>query len=216
MVTIHEQRDRLVDDLLDRGYVHDPRVAEALRFVPREAFLEARDRSLAYEDRPVWIGWSQTMSAPHMVAIMCEYLDLQPGQRVLEIGTGSGYHAAVTARLVEPGGTVVTTEIIEPLASRAEACLRRAGINNVEVLHTDGSRGVEGGPFDRIYLTCSAPRIPPPLLEELKTDGILLAPIGEMPSRLVRARRDAEGTGWAEEDLGACAFVPLRGAFGVA
>lgn len=206
------ERHQMVDDLVTRGFVQDPRVIRALRTVPRELFLEASARAEAYEDHPVWIGSGQTMSAPHMVAMMLEGLGLQPGHRVLEVGTGSGYHAALAGMLVEPGGRVVTIELHASLAAKARASLGNARAENVEVRVGDGGKGAPDlAPFDRIYLTCAAPRMPPPLLDQLAPDGWILAPLGDGPSRLVRARRRDDG--WFEEDLGACAFVPLRGQY---
>lgn len=212
--TFSVQRDRLVRQLLDEGVFHDARVADALRAVPRELFLEQGSRGNAYADRPVPIGWAQTMSAPHMVAIMNEHLALAPGQRVLEIGTGSGYHAAVTAWLVAPTGRVTTVEWVAPLATAARRHLAEARAEHVEVVCRDGGRGApEAGPFDRVYLTCSSDHVPAPLLGQVVDGGRLLAPVGRDPSRLVAYHR--ERNGWREEDLGACAFVPLRGEFGV-
>lgn len=203
----------MVQTLLDRGYLRTPPVIEAMRAVPRDAFLPPEARAKAHEDRPVWIGRDQTMSAPHMVALMCEALELAPAQRILEIGTGSGYHAAVTARIVGADGAVDSIEFDAVLCDDARRNLAAVGVQNVRVHAGDGSRGrPEGAPYDRIYLTCSAPRIPKPLLDQVTPGGLILAPLGPTPSRLVRTRRD--GDAWHEEDLGACAFVPLRGEFG--
>lgn len=183
--------------------------------MPREAFLGSDHRAEAYLDRPLPIGLGQTISAPHMVAIMCDHLGLAPGQRVLEVGTGSGYHAAVTAHLIRPGGRLTTIEFYDDLARRARANLKSAGVRDVAVVAGDGSLGwPPGAPYDRIYLTCTGRRFPPPLLEQLAPDGWILGPVGDEPARLVRARRASDG-GWAEEDLGACAFVPLRGEYGI-
>lgn len=207
------ERRGMVRRLEEEGHVRSPAVARAMSEVPRELFLDARYRSQAYEDHPMPIGQEQTMSAPHMVAIMCESLQLAPGLRVLEVGTGSGYHAAVTAHAVRPGGRVYTVERMPELAARARENLRAAQTRDVDVVVGDGSRGhAEAAPFDRIYLTCAAPRTPPPLLDQLAENGILLAPIGRHRSELVRTRR-SRGS-YASEDLGACAFVPLVGAFG--
>jgi protein-L-isoaspartate(D-aspartate) O-methyltransferase len=206
-------RDRLVDRLIDEGAVSDPRVVAVLREVPRELFLPPEHGDEAYLDRPLPIGHGQTISAPHMVALMAEHLALRPGLRVLEVGTGSGYHAAVTARLIRPGGRLTSIEFVEELAATARENLRRAGETGVEVVGGDGARGWPAhAPYDRIYLTCAAARFPPPLLAQLADDGWILGPIGGEPARLVRARR--AGGAWIEEDLGACAFVPLRGEFG--
>jgi len=194
--------------------VADPRVVGAMRAVPRENFLADPYRRDAYQDRPLPIGHGQTISAPHMVAIMSDALRLEPGLNVLEVGTGSGYHAAVTARLIRPGGRLTSIEYVPQLAAVARENLRRSGESSVEVVAADGSRGwPAGAPYDRIYLTCTAMRFPPPLVDELAPDGLILGPIGGEPARLTRAHRAGET--WIEEDLGACAFVPLRGQYGL-
>lgn len=200
---------RLVDELMQRGILSDPAVSHAMRLAPRHLFVETEDPKHAYEDHPLGIGHGQTISAPHMVAIMAQALELGAGMRVLEIGTGSGWHAAVVARLVEPGGHVNTVEVEPELALRARRRLDRAGIRNVEVHVGDGSQGVpQHAPYDRVYLTCAAPSVPGPLWDQLQPDGILLGPFGQGPTRLLRYKRAAGG--WNPEDLGACAFVPLR------
>ncbi|MBI2076865.1 MAG: protein-L-isoaspartate(D-aspartate) O-methyltransferase [Euryarchaeota archaeon] len=208
-----ERRAQLIAHLEERGTLHSQRVAQVMRAVPRELFVPRYLTHRAYEDAPIPIGHGQTISAPHMVAIMTEALELGPGQRVLEVGTGSGYQAAILSRLVEPGGRVATVERIGQLAERARSALLSCGAANVTVFHDDGSRGrPAAGPFDRIVVTAAAPRLPPPLLEQVAPGGILLAPVGARACDLIRARRTA--TGWKEENLGACAFVPLKGEFG--
>ena len=167
----------------------------------------------AYDDEPIPIGLEQTMSAPHMVAIMSEALDVRPGMRILEIGTGSGYQAAVLSRLVGPSGRIVTVERIPTLADNARRALRDLRIGNVDVNVSDGSLGFSvAAPYDRIIVTASAPDVPPPLLEQLAPDGILLVPVGGRECELVRIRKTT--TGFTRESLGACAFVPLLGAHG--
>lgn len=206
-------RKELVDGLLARGNLRSERVAAVMRSVPRDLFVPRFLTHRAYEDAPVPIGHGQTISAPHMVAIMTEALELGPGQRVLEVGTGSGYQAAILGRLVEPGGRVVTIERVRQLARRAQEALEACGGGNVTVVAGDGSLGrPEAGPFDRIIVTAAAPRLPPPLIEQLAMEGVLLAPVGEGVSDLIRARRTPAGL--REESLGACAFVPLKGAHG--
>lgn len=209
-----KERARLLRQLRDDGRLVTPRVERALETVARELFLPAHLRGHAYEDRPLPIGSAQTISAPHMVAIMAEALELEPGQNVLEIGTGSGYHAAVTAVMVGPSGHVQSLESIEDLAGRARAALAQAGLAHVDVECTDGSQGwPPRAPYDRIYATCAAPAVPPPLLDQLKATGVLLVPIGHDPSRLVRVR--AREGARDEEDLGPCSFVPMTGEYGL-
>lgn len=207
------RRHRLVYDLQQRGYALDPLVADAMKSVPRESFLPPDKVPRAYEDIPLSIGWGQTISAPHMVAFMCDQLRLTPGLHVLEVGSGCGYHAAVVAHCLRPDGFVTSLEYEPGLAEFARDNLARAGVANVEVRQSDGGRGLPlDAPFDRIYLTCAARKVPAPLLEQVAPDGILLAPIGANPARLLRMER--ENGEWQETDLGACAFVPLRGEWG--
>jgi protein-L-isoaspartate(D-aspartate) O-methyltransferase len=209
-------RGRMVASLQAEGVLRSARVAEAMRRVPRHLFLDV-EPGLAYVDRPLGIGQGQTISAPHMVAIMAEALEAQPGQRVLEVGAGSGYHAAVVSELVRPG-KVWSVERFPELAERARAHLRGAGVGEdaVEVVVGDGSEGWPGAaPFDRIYLTCAAPEVPAPLLGQLAEHGVLLAPVGTRDEQvLTRVRRGAQG--WEREALGACVFVPLVGRHGFA
>lgn len=212
-MTFTQERAELVRRLQDQGSITTSAVAAALLEVPRERFVPEPFRSEAYRDAPLPIGLQQNISAPHMVAIMCERLELAPGQRVLEIGTGSGYHAAVVAQLVGPPGRVVTIERLAGLAASARANLAAANVTNVHVVEGDGSQGYAAeAPYDRIYLTCAAPAVPPPLKDQLKEGGLLLSPVGSQTCELVRLRRDA-GI-FSEEDLGPCAFVPLVGQFG--
>ncbi len=213
-VAIADQRARLVDGLRLRSYLTDKRVTAALLRVPREEFVRPEDRSRAYVDAPMDIGEGQTISAPHMVAIMAEALRLAPGQRVLEIGGGCGYHAAVVGELVRPGGHVDSVERIPALAARARENLRRAGASDVVTVHVgDGSVGLAGQfPYERIFVACAAPDVPRPLLEQLADGGLLLVPVGPGSQELVRVTR--RGKEFVREDLGGCVFVPLIGAAG--
>ncbi len=209
----HERADALVDRLKRRGYVKTRAVEEALRTVPRNVFVETSGPGDAYRDAPLPIGRGQTISAPHMVAIMLEALDLAPGQKVLEVGTGSGYHAALIGHVVGAEGRVVTLEYETELAERAGTALKDVGATNVQVVQGDGGDGwPHEAPYDRVNVTCAAPGIPSPLADQTKVGGLILIPIGRHPSALVRAKRTDRG--WEREDLGPCAFVPLRGPHG--
>ena len=207
----------MVQRLLREGYLRTPAVAQAMRTVPRHLFLPPRQQRLAYIDSPQQIGEGQTISAPHMVAMMLERLELAPGQKVLEVGGGSGYHAACVAQLVRHGGKVWSIEYVKSLAERSMANLRSAGIpdDDVVVVAGDGSLGLEdAAPFDRIFISCAAPEVPPPLLRQLKAPGILLAPVGSRQIQsLVRVIKSPEGR-LTREDHGGCIFVPLRGKYG--
>lgn len=173
-----EKRRKLIREL--RWYGIDPRVLEAMEKVPRHLFVPEYLRDQAYGDYPLPIGMDQTISAPHMVALMCSYLDLGEEMKVLEIGAGSGYHAAVMAELVGKNGHVYTIERFEALAEFAKENLLRAKVENVTVIVGDGTLGLpEYAPYDRICITASAPDIPPPLLEQLKKGGKMVLPIGK-------------------------------------
>ncbi|MCP1393142.1 MAG: protein-L-isoaspartate(D-aspartate) O-methyltransferase [Methanothrix harundinacea] len=195
-----------------RGNVGD-RVIEAMERVPRELFVPESIRSLAYEDHPLPIGEGQTISAPHMVAIMCDVLDLGEGMSALDVGAGSGYHAAVMAELVGPEGCVYSIERVPELVVFARRNLREAGIKNVTVVEGDGSRGLpEHAPYDRINVAATAPEVPEPLKEQLKVGGKLVVPVGSCYQELVLVIRTEEG--FELEHHGGVVFVPLIGDHG--
>ncbi|NLV13397.1 protein-L-isoaspartate(D-aspartate) O-methyltransferase [Haloarcula argentinensis] len=207
MVDWDRQRSRLSDRLRER--VADEDVLAAIASVPRHQFVPDDKRHDAYADRPLPIGSGQTISAPHMVAIMAEVLDLSPGDRVLEVGTGCGYHAAVTAELVGPEN-VHSVEYHASLADDARETLEATGYGDISVRVGDGKEGwPEHAPYDRTYLTCAAPEFPAPLVEQTRDDGVLLAPIGDGQQRLIRAEKQADGT-LDSEDHGGVRFVPLQ------
>ncbi len=191
-----------------RGGVHDERVLAAMASVPREAFVVEGDELEAYADRALPIGHGQTISQPLMVAVIVQALQLKPGELVLDVGTGSGYQAAVIAAC---GARVISVERIDELAWSAQARLERIGVD-VEVVAADGSAGLEGrGPFDAIAVGAAAPRPPLSLIRALANGGRLVVPVtvGEEGERLLRVRR--EGSHCEMEDLGPCRFVPLVG-----
>ncbi|MFB6297881.1 MAG: protein-L-isoaspartate(D-aspartate) O-methyltransferase [Salinirussus sp.] len=207
-MSVERDRDALVDRLCERESL-DPATEAAMRAVPRHEFVPEEHRGAAYEDRPLPIGEGQTISAPHMVAIMTDLLDLEPGTRVLEIGTGCGYHAAVTAEVVG-ADAVYSVEYHDSLARRARRTLDRTGYGGVSVRAGDGREGWPGhAPYDRAYLTCAADQFPPALVEQVRPGGVLLAPIGDRTQRLVRARRRPDGSLETEEH-GGVRFVPLQ------
>lgn len=208
-------RKRLVDGLIREGILTRKEIINAMLKVPRHRFVPETVSTDAYGDFPMGIGDGQTISAPHMVAIMCEKLELAKGQKVLEIGSGSGYHAAVVAEIVGEKGRVYSIERIAPLAEYARMNIEKNGYSGrVEIILGDGSRGLpDKSPFDRIYVTAASPSIPSPLVGQLGDGGVLLVPVGEMYyQELVRVRKSDGKT--SQENLGGCIFVPLIGEHG--
>ena len=207
-----------MENLKREGIIRSPAVEKAMLKVPRELFVWPGYEEDAYVDTPLPLGSTgQTISAPHMVAIMLEELRLEPGQVVLEIGTGSGYNAALLAEIVGPQGRVVSIERLPELAEFAKRNLERAGYKEpwVKVVVGDGTLGYPPRSkeelYDRIVVTAAAPRIPQFLLAQLKTSGIMLIPIGPIGyQELVRVIKKPAG-GVVEENLGGCVFVPLIG-----
>lgn len=213
MASDEQRRTRMVErDLMARG-LRDERVLEAMRAVPREAFVPAAQRASAWDDRPLPIGGGQTISQPYIVALMCEALRLRADDRVLEIGCGSGYSAAVLARLA---AHVDSIERRADLAESAATRLAELGVGNVTVHAGDGTLGwPQAAPYDAIVVTAGGPEVPPALLQQLSAGGRLVMPVGDHRGwqDLVGITRHGDGT-LARETLGEVAFVPLIGAQG--
>ncbi|MFC3478173.1 protein-L-isoaspartate O-methyltransferase [Halobacterium litoreum] len=208
-MTLADDRAELADALAARPNVTD-RVADAIRAVPRHEFLDDDQRHAAYDDRPLEIGEGQTVSAPHMVAIVASVLDLQEGEAVLEIGAGCGYHAAVTAELVG-AENVHSVEYVQSLAERARENLASMGYGDVSVRVGDGHDGwPERAPYDAAYLTCAAPSLPDAVVDQVRDGGRLVAPLGTDRQRLVYAAKREDGT-LDERDEGAVRFVRMQG-----
>ncbi len=190
-----------------RGII-DERVLTAMREVPRHEFVLDDLRGQAYEDRALPIGWEQTISQPYIVAFMTEALEPQPEHRVLEIGTGCGYQAAVLSLLVSE---VCTIEIVEPLAARAAETLHRLGYDNVQVRSGDGHRGwPEESPFDSIIVTCAPEEIPAPLVEQLREGGRMIIPVGERGAQELILLEKHNGE-LRRKSVMCVAFVPMTG-----
>lgn len=210
-----EERARMVQNLRRSGYVRSERVEEAMMNVPRHEFVPESMLGSAYYDTPLPIGKGQTISAPHMVAMMLERLDLKDGQKVLEVGGGSGYHAALVAYLTGEKGLVISVERIGTLAERAREVIKKLGLDKrVVMVVGDGSLGWEKkAPYDRIFITCASPQIPPPLVNQLIDGGKLLIPLGSLHLQtLVLAEK--RGNKIKKKSYGGCMFVPLIGEYG--
>ncbi len=203
-----EQHVRETSAYLDKDRL-DPRVMQAMSSIPRHEFVPEAEKRYAYENRPLPIGHGQTISQPYIVAIMTDLLGLKPGDRVLEIGTGSGYQAAVLAELVQE---VYSIEIIGDLARRAREVLDRLGYKQVKTRVGDGYYGwEEQAPFDAIVVTAAADHVPPPLIQQLKTGGHMLIPVGSrfMTQQLILVTKSDDGI--TTRLLLPVRFVPLTG-----
>ncbi len=208
-----EARRRMVENQLAARGIADGAVLTAMAMVPREAFVDPALAEYAYDDAPLPIDAGQTISQPYMVALMLEALEVQPSDRVLEVGTGSGYAAAVLSLVA---AEVFTIERIESLATAARRRLVKLGYDNVHVRHGDGTLGwQEQAPFDAVVVAAGGPEAPQALLEQLGVGGRLVIPIGSSPrlQELVRIRRRGPDR-WRRESLGEVRFVPLLGAEG--
>lgn len=199
-------RAELVDNLGTE--IKDKRVLAAMRSIPREHFVPPASRYLAYQDRPLPIGYDQTISQPFIIALMTEALELKGGEKVLEVGTGSGYQAAILARLAR---SVVTTERVPSLAERAKKLLDKLGYTNVEVHLAEENLGWrKGAPYDAIIVTAAAPRVPPELLAQLGVGGRLVIPVGSRHiQELCKVTKSSKKT--SIRNLGGCRFVALIG-----
>lgn len=207
-------RGRLVDRLrrqIGGGHISE-QVLDAMGNVPRHLFVRESDRANAYEDYPLSIGHGQTISAPHMVGIMCSLLEIEKGMKILEIGGGSGYHAAVLAELTGPGGMVYAIERVTELAEFARNNIRNAGYKNVVVTAGDGTLGLsEHAPYDCITVACAAPAVPQPLVDQLKRGGRMTIPIGKYTQELYLIHKNDV---ISNEKKGGVVFVPLIGEYG--
>ncbi len=204
-------RERMVaEQLVPRG-IRDPLVLEAMGKVPRHRFVPEGMKQEAYDDRPLHIGLEQTISQPYMVAWMTEALELTGGEKTLEIGTGSGYQAAVLAEL---SSEVYTVERLKELQERARKILDELGYDNIFYHVSNGTLGwPENAPYNAIMVTAGAPRVPDPLLEQLADGGRLLIPLGDRYSQML-TKLTRQGERLTKENLGGCRFVALTGEYG--
>lgn len=210
-LALERARQRMVEEQLVARGIKDPRVLTAMRLVPRHRFVEQALWDRAYGDHALPIGERQTISQPYMVGLMTELLQLSGDERVLEIGTGSGYQAAVLARLARK---VYTVERIKPLAMRARTALEALGVTNVVVKIFDGTYGwSDEAPFDAVIVTAGAPEVPQPPLDQLRDGGRMVTPVGDRGQQmLLKIVKDPKGP--IVTRLLPCVFVPLIGTYG--
>ena len=206
-------KEQLIEKWISSGTIKDKRVIDAFKKIPREIFLKDRKEE-SYGDYPLPIGEGQTISQPTTVMLMTEALELKKNDKVLEVGTGSGYQAAIISRIVGEKGKVVSTEIIKGLAEFAQKNIEKLKLKNIKIRHYDGSKGYKKeAPYDKVIITAACPRIPRPLINQLKENGIIVAPVGNMVEQImVKARK--KGNELSEEKLGQFMFVPLKGRYG--
>jgi protein-L-isoaspartate(D-aspartate) O-methyltransferase len=211
MVNFKKARERMVETQIAARGIHDEGVLEAMRKVPRHLFVDEALRDQAYSDHPLPIADNQTISQPYIVALMTESLELNGAEKVLEIGTGSGYQSAILAELAD---RVFSVERYPDLAHRANAILRKQGYQNIIVRVGDGSLGwPDDAPFDGVIVTAGTPKIPQPLIDQLKMGGRLVVPVGDrLGQDLILVRRVAEGI--KKTNLGGVRFVNLVGKLG--
>ena len=203
-----EQRQNMVENQLRSRDIDDPDVLEAMQKVRRHLFVPENVRHLAYKDRPLPIGHNQTISQPYIVALMTQLADIKKPDKVLEIGTGSGYQAAILAKL---GTKVYSVEIIPELAKNSRNLLQKLGYNNAEVRTGDGFKGwPENAPFDCIIVTCAPPEIPDPLLEQLAVGGRMVIPVGEHRQKLKLLQKEQDGE-VEQKNILPVRFVPMTG-----
>lgn len=203
-----DERARMVREQIEDRGVKNARVLEAMRAVPRHLFVPEKERARAYEDRPLPIGWDQTISQPYIVAAMTELADVQAGDRVLEVGAGSGYQAAVLGKLVRE---VYTIEIVPELAAMAKRNVEAAGFKNITVIAGDGYRGLpDKAPFDAIIVTAAPEHVPQPLIDQLAVGGRLVIPVG---GRRFQSLKVLERTkdGVKTNNIFEVRFVPMTG-----
>jgi len=205
------KRLEMVEHQIQARGVKDPLVLAAMRKVPRHLFVPKEYEESAYDDRPLPIGHGQTISQPYMVASMTEALKLEGGEKVLEVGAGSGYQAAILAEIAD---RVVSIERVADLASKAASILENLGYSNVKVVVGDGTKGYEpDAPYDAIIVTAGAPEVPPPLVEQLNDGGRLVIPVGNSFQQTLK-KVTKRGNKTKVEDLEPCVFVPLIGEYG--
>lgn len=212
---MQEEPEELIAHMKSLGYLKSKSLEEALRKYPRHEFVPKNLRELSYRDSPLSIGHGQTISQPSVTVLMTEYLEVKEGNRVLEVGSGSGWSASLLSYLVGEKGFVYTIERIKGLAAFAKKNLEKFNIKNAKVYERDGSLGLkEHAPFDRIIMTCACPDIPKPFIHQLKKDGIMVLPLGNLYMQKMVIIKKIEKGIEKKELPGYFVFVPLLGHYG--
>ncbi|MCD6558108.1 MAG: protein-L-isoaspartate(D-aspartate) O-methyltransferase [Candidatus Aenigmarchaeota archaeon] len=208
-----EKKETLIKYLIRTGHLKTERIIRAFRNVPREVFVPTHMKDYAYVNEPLPIGEGQTISQPLTIADMTEALEPRPGQKILEIGAGSGYQAALLAEIVGDKGRIISVERVKKLAEEARQRIKKLGYKNILIVVGDGSVGyVKEAPYDRIIVTCAAPAVPEPLKEQLKTGGIMIIPVGSWLQEIFKIKKT--NSGFEKQSLGFYQFVPLIGKYG--
>ena len=209
-----DKKQKLINHWISSGTIKDKKVIESFKKIPREIFMKKENQDEAYGDYPLPIGEGQTISQPTTVMLMTEALELKEGDKVLEVGTGSGYQAAIIANIVGYKGEIISTEIIKDLAEFAKNNIEKLKLKNVRIINLDGSKGwEEEAPYDKIIITAACPEIPKPLIKQLKEGGIIVAPVGNMNEQFM-IKGVKKNNKLIEENLGQFMFVPLKGKYG--
>lgn len=209
-----DENEELIEHIKSMGYLRSKIIEQALRKYRRENFVPEHLRREAYRDFPISIGYGQTISQPSTVVAMTEALRAKSGNKVLEVGTGSGWQSAILSCVVGEKGFVYTTEVVKELAEFARSNLKRLGVSNVEVLVLDGSEGLkEEAPFDSIIVTAASPYIPKPLIDQLNVDGTMVIPVGNLYLQDMIVVKKLK-TGVKKKSIGSFMFVPLVGKYG--
>lgn len=211
---LEAENEKLIEHIKSLGYLKSKQLENALRNIPRHLFIPEKIKHLAYRDTPLSIGYNQTISQPSTVVAMTEALGVKEGQKILEIGTGSGWQGAILSHLVGEKGFIYSIEVIKELAEFAKNNIKKLKIKNVEIFIKDGTLGLEEkAPFDRIIVTAAAPDIPKPYLEQLKVDGLIVIPVGNLYLQemfvVKKLKKSIE-----KKSIGNFMFVPLIGKYG--
>ena len=207
-------KQHLIDYWVSSKIVKNKKVIEAFKKIPREKFIKEEHLEEAYGDYPLSIGEGQTISQPTTVMIMTDALELKEGHKVLEIGAGSGYQAAIISKIVGNTGKVITTEIVPELVKFSQENIKKLKLKNVEIINWDGSKGYQKeAPYDRIIITAACPTIPQPLVRQLKNKGVIVAPVGNLNEQIM-IKSIKKGKKLLQEKIGDFRFVPLKGKYG--